>query len=73
MNNKPVSAYATFLDMMARTFAIHSNDICGKAQDCSNPIANALELLQSCTKPSIWSRLSYILCIWIPQSRKFWI
>ena len=24
-------------------------------QDCSNSIANALELLQSCTKPSIWS------------------
>ena len=25
----------------------------GLAQDCSNSIANALELLQSCTKPSI--------------------
>ena len=24
-------------------------------QDCSNSIANALELLQSCTKPSIYS------------------
>ena len=23
-------------------------------QDCSNSIADALELLQSCTKPSIW-------------------
>ena len=23
------------------------------AQDCSNPIANALELLQSCAKPSM--------------------
>ena len=23
-------------------------------QDCSNSIANALELLQSCTKPSMW-------------------
>ena len=23
-------------------------------QDCSNSIANALELLQSCTKPSIY-------------------
>ena len=33
------------------------NDCCvyidGLAQDCSNSIANALELLQSCTKPSI--------------------
>ena len=30
----------------------------GLAQDCSNPIANALELLQYCTKPSICSRYS---------------
>ena len=29
------------------------DDIDGWAQDCSNSIANALELLQSCTKPSI--------------------
>ena len=26
----------------------------GSAQDCSNSISNALELLQSCTKPSIY-------------------
>ena len=26
----------------------------GLVQDCSISIANALELLQSCTKPSIW-------------------
>ena len=26
----------------------------GLVQDCSNFIANALELLQSCTKPLIW-------------------
>ena len=26
----------------------------GLVQDCSNSIANALELLQSCTKPSLW-------------------
>ena len=26
----------------------------GLVQDCSNSIANALELLQSSTKPSIW-------------------
>ena len=26
----------------------------GFVQDCSNSIANALELLQSCTKPSIY-------------------
>ena len=29
------------------------NNIEGLVQDCSNSIANALELLQSCTKPSI--------------------
>ena len=29
----------------------------GLVQDCSNSIANALELLQSCTKPLIWVRL----------------
>ena len=33
----------------------------GLVQDCSNPIANALELLQSCTKPSIWSIQQEIL------------
>ena len=29
------------------------DDIDGLVQDCSNSIANALELLQSCTKPLI--------------------
>ena len=33
---------------------LNLNDIDGLVQDCSNSIANALELLQSCTKPSIW-------------------
>ena len=36
-------------------------------QDCSNSIANALELLQSCTKPSkwffLWGRLMLILML----------
>ena len=37
----------------------------GWVQDCSNPVANTLELLQYCTKPSIWymcnmlSKLAY--------------
>ena len=31
----------------------------GLAQDCCNSIANALELLQSCTKPSIYGFLFY--------------
>ena len=33
----------------------------GLVQDCSNSIANALELLQSCTEPSmdfVWNQLS---------------
>ena len=28
--------------------------ICGSEEDCSSPIANAQELLQSCTEPSIY-------------------
>ena len=32
---------------------VHADNIDGLVQDCSNFIANALELLQSCTKPSI--------------------
>ena len=31
----------------------HQSYIIGLVQDCSNSIANALELLQSCTKPLI--------------------
>ena len=51
----------------------------GLVQDCSNSIANALELLQSCTKPSTsmsyctrnvtlvcqqWSHISFALSYW---------
>ena len=32
----------------------------GLVQDCSNSIANALELLQSCTKPSIWHKWGWV-------------
>ena len=36
----------------------------GLVQDCSNSSANALELLQSCTKPLIWqSGMGWQLCI----------
>ena len=31
-----------------------NHNIDGLVQDCSNSIANALELLQSCTKPSTY-------------------
>ena len=38
-------------------------DIDGLAQDCSNSSALAMELLQSCTKPSIWSDVVLYLSI----------
>ena len=34
-------------------------DVDGFVQDCSNSMANALDLLQSCTKPSIWLTTGY--------------
>ena len=34
----------------------------GLVQDCSNSIANALELLQSCTEP--WKCLYMMLCVY---------
>ena len=41
--------------LSTRTKSISNKlDIDGLVQDCSNSIAYALELLQSCTKPSIW-------------------
>ena len=36
-------------------FGLMLDDIDGQVQDCCNSIANALELLQSCTKPSIYT------------------
>ena len=33
---------------------LNINYIYGLVQDCSNSIANAMELLQSCTKPSVY-------------------
>ena len=36
---------------------IYRDDIDGLVQDCSNSIANAMELLQSSTKPSTWQHL----------------
>ena len=40
------------LTLHSTIFTACSNQIEGLAQDCSNSIANALELLQSCAKPS---------------------
>ena len=48
-------------------FKFHIDDL---AQDCSNSIANVLELLQSCTKPSI-SSLFFILSAAIARKTQF--
>ena len=37
----------------------------GSVQDCSNSIANALELLQSCTKPSTYVSKCVFACWWL--------
>ena len=39
---------------LVNPFPQKSHNIDGLVQDCSNSIVNALELMQSCTKPSIW-------------------
>ena len=39
------------------------DNIDGLAQDCSNSIANAPELLQSCTKPSISTYIYIYICV----------
>ena len=47
--NNTSLAGTTWIEISTRRFWTKFN---GLAQDCSNSIANALELLQSCTKPS---------------------
>ena len=42
------------------------HDIDGLVHDCSNSIANALDLLQSCTKPSLY--LVRVACAHICQA-----
>ena len=42
-----------FLKVESQQHMPKSLDVDGLVQDCSNPIANALELLQSCNEPSI--------------------
>ena len=36
---------------------MHGYDLDGSVQDCSISSANVLEILQSCTEPSLWSYL----------------
>ena len=45
-------SYTIFIDLL---LAMYINIyVYGLVQDCSNSSALALELLQACTKPSIW-------------------
>ena len=44
-----VQEYDTF-----NTFTQKEDHLNGSVQDCSISIANTLELLQACIKPSIW-------------------
>ena len=46
--------------MVSLSLVISYHDVDGLVQDCSNSIANALDLLQSCTKPLIWSSSAMI-------------
>ena len=41
--------------MMACCLLAPNHHIDGLVQDCSNSVVNALELLQSCSEPSIWN------------------
>ena len=69
-----------YITMPKLSIRIHYID--GLVQDCSNSIANAMELLQSCTKPSIctvleihiiwwWKHLKSIISALYPQSAVF--
>ena len=52
----------------SRLVSICHNYVDGLEQDFSNSIANALELLQSCTKPSTWSnreRQCRLVTLWV--------
>ena len=64
-STKKLMKYGTFFN------PVHIN---GLVQDCSNSIANALELLQSCTKPSICSRVKQLnkISITVWQCKCVW-
>ena len=52
----------------------HNLDIDGLVQDCSTSSALAMELLQSCAKPSIWFWMMFKVLLTInkiPQAYKF--
>ena len=49
-----ILACRLILITVSHTCSLFEYDIDGLAQDCSNSIANVLDLLQSCTEPSIY-------------------
>ena len=50
-----MSSWRSKYSVVCRFLKERRKYIDGLVQDCSNSIANALELLQSCTKPSIYA------------------
>ena len=54
-SHKSASAIYMMLLFVLIVMPMFMVDVSGLVQDCSNSIANALELLQSCTKPSIYT------------------
>ena len=63
-----------YSEFIASTVAHNTTEvnIDGLVQDCSNFIANALELLQSCTKPSIYLSLNKMTDILQRFSNRFY-
>ena len=66
----PVWGFTLWNKMVTRPSNLHNENphIDGLVQDCSISSANALEILQSCTKPSICEKTAYIL----KQLSVFW-
>ena len=58
-----VDVAATHMNIGCRDF-IYRSYLDGVVQDCSNSIANAMELLQSCTKPLIFKWVAVTLMKW---------
>ena len=54
-----------------RRQAVETSCIAGLVQDCSNSIANALELLQSYTKPSLSWQLRRVIAMFVPVGYAF--
>ena len=52
-------------NLLIKEFPLWKDKINGLVQDCCKSVANALELLQSCTKQSRWSHDNLSLSWWI--------